>query len=295
MRALLFGPSGQLGRELLDRAARHDVTLLPVDRAMADLTDAEAVAAVVERADVNIVINAAAYTAVDQAEAEEGLAHAVNAEAPGVMARACVARGLPLIHVSTDYVFDGTGTAPWRETDPVGPVGAYGRSKLAGEQAVTAAGGRSLIVRTSWVFSPYGRNFVKTMLSLAGRPELRVVDDQHGCPTAAGDLADALLGAARRMVEEPGGPVRGLLHFAGAGATTWRDFAEAVFALEGGAAPVIVPVPTSEYPTPAKRPANSVLDCSRVETLLGIRPRAWRDGLAETLRALADRPGDSTI
>lgn len=294
MRVLLFGPGGQLGREILDRAPRHGVSVAAVDRAMADLTDADAVAAAVERAGVDIVINAAAYTAVDQAESEEALAHLVNAAAPGAMARACAGRGLPLIHVSTDYVFDGSGTEAWRETDPVGPVGAYGRSKLAGERAVTAAGGRSLIVRTSWVFSPYGRNFVKTMLSLAERPELRVVDDQHGCPTAAGDLADALLVAARRMVEEPAGSVRGLLHFTGAGATTWRDFAEVVFALAGGAAPVIVPVPTSEYPTPAKRPANSVLDCSRVETLLGIRPRAWRDGLAETLRALADRPGDST-
>jgi len=292
MRALLFGPSGQLGREIVDRAARHGVTLLPVDRAMADLTDAGAVAAVVEQVDVDIVINAAAYTAVDQAEAEEEIAHAVNAAAPGAMARACAARGLPLIHVSTDYVFDGAGTTPWREADPVGPIGAYGRSKLAGERAVAEAGGQTLIVRTSWVFSPYGRNFVKTMLSLAARPELRVVDDQHGRPTAAGDLAEALLVAARRMVEEPDGPVRGLLHFAGDGATTWRGFAEAVFAEAGGPSPVITPVPTREYPTPAARPANSVLDCGRVETLLGIRPRAWRDGLAETVRALADRAGE---
>lgn len=293
MRALLFGPTGQLGRELQNRAPRHGVTLVPVDRAMADLTDAGAVADVVERADVDIVINAAAYTAVDQAEAEEDVAHAVNAAAPGAMARTCAARGLPLIHVSTDYVFDGSGTTPWREADPVGPIGAYGRSKLAGEQAVEKAGGRALIVRTSWVFSPYGRNFVKTMLSLASRPELRVVDDQHGRPTAAGDLAEALLLAARRMVEQPEGPVRGLLHFAGDGATTWRRFAEAVFAEAGGPAPDIIPVTTREYPTPAARPANSVLDCGRVETILGIRPRAWRDGLAETLRALADRAGES--
>ncbi|MDO9472271.1 MAG: dTDP-4-dehydrorhamnose reductase [Caulobacter sp.] len=292
MRALLFGPSGQLGREIVDRAARHGVTLLPVDRAMADLTDAGAVAAVVEQVDVDIVINAAAYTAVDQAEAEEEIAHAVNAAAPGAMARACAARGLPLIHVSTDYVFDGSGTTPWREADPVGPIGAYGRSKLAGERAVAEAGGQTLIVRTSWVFSPHGRNFVKTVLSLAGRPELRVVDDQYGRPTAAGDLAEALLVAARRMVEEPDGPVRGLLHFAGDGATTWRRFAEAVFKAAGGPAPVITPVTTREYPTLTARPANSVLDCGRVETLLGIRPRAWRDGLAETVRALADRAGE---
>jgi len=253
------------------------------------------VAGVVERADVDMVINAAAYTAVDQAEAEEDVAHAVNAAAPGAMARACAARGLPLIHVSTDYVFDGSGTKAWQETDPVGPIGAYGRSKLAGELAVADAGGRFLIVRTSWVFSPFGRNFVKTMLSLAGRPELRVVDDQHGRPTAAGDLAEALLVAARRMVGEPGGSVRGLLHFAGDGATTWRRFAEAVFEAAGGPSPIITPVTTAEYPTPAARPANSVLDCGRVETLLGIRPRPWRDGLVETVRALADRAGESKV
>lgn len=293
MRALLFGPAGQLGREILDRAGRHGVTPVPVDRAMADLTDAEAVAGLVARADVDIVINAAAYTAVDQAEAEEDIAHSVNAAAPAAMARACAARSLPLIHVSTDYVFDGSGTTPWRETDPVGPIGAYGRSKLAGERGVAEAGGRALIVRTSWVFSPHGRNFVKTMLSLAMRPELRVVDDQHGRPTAAGDLAEALLVAARRMVEAPDGPVRGLLHFAGEGATTWRRFAEAVFAEAGGPSPVIIPVTTREYPTPAARPANSVLDCGRVETLLGIRPRAWRDGLGETVRSLADQAGES--
>lgn len=292
MRALLFGPTGQLGRELLDRAAGHGVTLIAVDRAVADLTDATAVAGVVERAEVDIVINAAAYTAVDQAEAEEEIAHAINAAAPGAMARACAARNLPLIHVSTDYVFDGSGTTPWRETDPVRPIGAYGRSKLAGEQAVFEAGGRALIVRTSWVFSPFGRNFVKTMLSLADRPQLRVVDDQHGRPTAAGDLAETLLIAARRMVEKPEGPVRGLLHFAGDGATTWRGFAEAVFEESRGHYPAITPVTTAEYPTPAARPANSVLDCGRVETLLGIRPRSWRDGLAETVRALADRAGE---
>ncbi len=292
MRALLFGPGGQLGRELQDRAAAHGVSLVLVDRAMADLTDAGAVARAVQDADVDIVINAAAYTAVDQAETEEAVAQAVNAAAPAAMARACAARGLPLIHVSTDYVFDGAGSAPWRETDPVGPIGAYGRSKLAGEAAIAEVGGRHLIVRTSWVFSPYGRNFVKTMLSLAGRPELRVVDDQHGRPTAAGDLAEALLVAARRMVETPDGPVQGLLHFAGEGATTWRMFAEAIFAAAGGAAPTIVPVTTSEYPTPARRPANSVLDCTRVEALLGLRPRPWRDGLAETLRRLAERSGD---
>lgn len=295
MRALLFGPGGQLGRELLHRATGHGVVLTAVARATADLGDADAVAAVVERADVDIVINAAAYTAVDQAESEEALAHSVNAAAPAAMARVCAARGLPLIHVSTDYVFDGSGTAAWREDDPVGPVGAYGRSKLAGEQAIAATGARALIVRTSWVFSPYGRNFVKTMLSLAARPELRVVDDQYGRPTAAGDLAEVLLVAARRMVEEPDGPVRGLLHFAGEGVATWREFAEAVFALAGGAAPVIVPVSTRQYPTPARRPANSVLDCGRVETLLGIRPRAWHDGLAETVSTLLERAGEPEL
>lgn len=286
MRILLFGPGGQVGREILDRAPRAGVTVEAVDRARADLADPDALRRAIAGAEVEAVINAAAWTAVDLAETEEEAALAANGVAPGVMARACAARDLPFLHISTDYVFDGAAGRPWREDDPVAPVNAYGRTKLAGEIAVAAAGGRWLTVRTSWVFSPYGRNFVKTMLSLADRPRLTVVDDQFGRPTAAADIAVLLLQAATRMVREPDGAVGGMLHFAGGEAVTWRGFAEAVFEAAGGPAPDIVGVTTAEYPTPARRPANSVLDCGRYEALFGAPPRSWREGLAETIAAL---------
>lgn len=292
MNILLFGGTGQVGREVLDRAAAHGATITAPPRQAVDLLDEGAIMAAIEDEWADLVINAAAYTAVDQAETEEETALAINGLAPGAMARACAARNLPLIHLSTDYVFDGGKAGAWREDERTGPINAYGRTKLAGEQAVAAAGGRSLRVRTSWVFSPHGRNFVKTMLSLADRPELRVVDDQTGRPTAAGDIAEFLLGAAPRLAAGNDKALTGVVHFAGAGTTTWRGFAEAIFALSGGPAPRIVPVPTDAYPTPARRPRNSELDCHKVERLYGVRPRPWREGLAETLSVLAGKSGD---
>lgn len=286
MRVLLFGPGGQVGREILARAPGVGVTVEPVDRALADLSDPATVTTAIAGSDVGAVINAAAWTAVDQAESDEAEATVVNGVAPAAMARACAALGRPLLHLSTDYVFDGTPGRAWREDDPVDPVNAYGRSKLAGERGVLDAGGPSLVVRTSWVFAAHGKNFVRTMLSLREREQLTVVDDQIGCPTFAGDIADMLLEAAGRMVADPDGPVRGLLHFAGQEAVTWRDFAQAVFDAAGGPAPRVVGIPSSEYPTPARRPANSVLDCSRYRTLFGRPPRPWRAGLAETITTL---------
>lgn len=286
MRVLLFGPNGQVGREILARAPARGIEVEVADRGRADLSDPASVGRAVEEAAVDAVINAAAWTAVDQAEADEAEATVVNAASPAEMARVCAARGLPLLHISTDYVFDGTPGRPWREDDPVDPVNAYGRSKLAGERAVLDAGGPALVVRTSWVFAAHGKNFVRTMLALREREQLTVVDDQIGRPTYAGDIADLLLDAAARMVAQPDGPVRGLLHFAGEEAISWRGFAEAVFARAGAPAPRIVPVTTAEYPTPARRPANSVLDCSRYEALFGRPPRPWRAGLAETMTAL---------
>lgn len=292
MNILLFGGTGQVGLEVLGRAAAHGATVTAPSRQAIDLLDARAVMAAIEGARTDLVINAAAYTAVDQAESEEETALAINGLAPGAMARACAARDLPLIHLSTDYVFDGDKAGAWREDDRTGPINAYGRTKLAGELAVSAAGGRHLIVRTSWVFSPHGRNFVKTMLGLAGRPELRVVDDQTGRPTAAGDIAEFLFAAAPRLAAGTDQALTGLVHFAGAGTTTWRGLAEAIFALSGGPAPRVVPVATEAYPTPARRPRNSELDCDKVERLYGVRPRPWREGLAETLSALAGKSGD---
>jgi dTDP-4-dehydrorhamnose reductase len=286
VRALQFGRSGQMARELILRAPRHGVVLMALSRDEADLSDPASIARVVEQADVDLVINAAAYTAVDKAETERDLAFTINAQAPAAMARACASRGLPLVHVSTDYVFDGSGSRPWREDDPTAPINAYGDSKLAGEQAIAATAARAAILRTSWVFSAHGANFVKTMLRFSDRPELKVVDDQFGRPTFAGDLAEAALIVGQRLVRDDNAPT-GVFHFAGAETVSWHRFATAIFESRDPPVPVILPIPTRDYPTPAARPANSVLDCTRIERAFGIVPRPWRDGLNETLAELA--------
>jgi dTDP-4-dehydrorhamnose reductase len=284
---LQFGRTGQLAREMLARAPARGCEIQALSRSDIDLADAGAVANAVRDASADLVLNAAAYTAVDRAESEPDLAMAINAAAPAAMAKACAKRGLPLIHLSTDYVFDGAKAGAWREDDPRAPTCAYGRSKAEGEAAVEAAGGRAVILRTSWVFSAHGSNFVKTMLALAkARPELRVVADQRGRPTAAGDLADAILAIAPRLVA--GAPeASGVFHFAGEGTTSWAGFAEAIFELAGDPKPKVIPIPTADYPTPARRPLNSELDCGRIERVFGLRPRPWRDGLAEALHELA--------
>lgn len=294
MRILLFGGTGQVGREIQARANAHGAVVDAPGRDRVDLLDTQAIIGAIARTGANLVINAAAHTAVDLAESEEAEAFALNARAPETMARACREHGLPLIHVSTDYVFGGDKLGAWVETDPTGPINVYGRSKLAGEQAIISAGGRYLIVRTSWVFSPHGRNFVKTMLGLVGRPELRVVDDQCGRPTAAGDLADFLLVAGARLLASEDPDLTGIVHFAGEGVVTWRGFAEVIFAMAAGARPKLVPVTTAEYPTPARRPANSELDCGKAEKVYGVRPRPWRKGLAETLSVLRDESGEGS-
>jgi dTDP-4-dehydrorhamnose reductase len=285
-RILQFGATGQLAREMLARDRSGVVTAL--SRTDVDLTDARAISEAIAHAKADLVVNAAAFTAVDRAESEETLAFTVNGAAPGAMAAACARRNLPFVHISTDYVFGGDKREPWIETDQVNPINAYGRSKAAGEAAVAQSGARALIIRTSWVFSPYGSNFVKTMLKAARmRDELRIVDDQHGRPTAAGELAELIYAVAPALVSAVGDATAGVFHFAGESATTWRKFAEAIFESGGGPRPKIIPVTTEEYPTPAKRPKNSVLDCSKLERVLGVTPRPWREGLQQTLAALA--------
>ncbi len=286
LKVLQFGATGQMALELIARSPRHGVRLTALSRAQADLTDPAAIARIVEQSDADLVINAAAYTAVDKAEAERDVAFLVNAESPAAMARVCAARGVPLINVSTDYVFNGSGSRPWREDDATAPINAYGDSKLAGEQAIAASDARAVTLRTSWVFSAHGANFVKTMLRFADRPELKVVDDQIGCPTFAGDLAEAALTVALRLARDENAPT-GVFHFAGAEAVSWHEFATAIFAAKGPPVPVVLPIPTRDYPTPAARPANSVLDCARIGSAFGIVPRPWRDGLNETLAELA--------
>lgn len=285
MRILVFGTTGQLARELARRAPQG-VTLTAVGRDRADLADPVACAGVVAGASADLVINAAAYTAVDQAESEAATADAVNGETPGAMARAAAGRGLPFLHVSTDYVFDGRGTRPWREGDAVAPLGAYGRSKLLGERRIAEAGGASVILRTAWVFSAHGKNFVKTMLRLgAEREELGVVDDQRGGPTAAADIADALFTMARAFDEGRGVP--GTFHYTGAPTVSWAEFAEAIFATSHlTRKPVVNRILTSAYPTPAKRPANSALDCSLIRETYGITQPDWRKSLSEVIGEL---------
>ena len=253
---LVIGRSGQVATALVERAGPHRVVAL--GRPEADLTDPDSLVAALAAVRPDAVFNAAAYTAVDAAEADEAAAHALNADGPGALARLCAERDVPLIHLSTDYVFDGTLDRPYREDDTTGPTSAYGRTKLAGERAVTAAGGRALIARTAWVYAPFGRNFVRTMLRLgAERDVMRVVADQRGNPTSALDIADALVAIAAAN-DWPATPE--VVHLAGSGETTWHGFATAIFAASPYR-PRVDPVATADYPTPARRPANSRLDC----------------------------------
>lgn len=280
MKLLVFGKTGQVAGELILQGSAHEITALGRDQA--DLSDPEACAAIIAESDVDAVINAAAYTAVDRAEEEDALATIINGDSPGAMARACAARGIPFLHVSTDYVFDGTGETPWSPSDPVAPQNAYGRSKLAGEVAVRAAGGPHLILRTSWVFSAHGANFVKTMLRLSEtRDHLTVVADQIGGPTAARDIAKALLAIAPQLGARKGGTY----HFAGQPSVSWADFAREIFA-KSGRSTQVTDIPTSDYPTPAKRPLNSRMDCGDLTTDFGVAIPDWRAALDEVLRDL---------
>lgn len=279
-RLLVFGRSGQVARELQHLAP----DALYLDRQAADLSDPAACAALIADADCNMVINAAAYTAVDRAESEPELAHAVNAAAPTAMAAACVRRAIPFLHLSTDYVFAGEGQRPWREGDPTGPLGVYGASKLAGEQGIAAQGGQWAVLRTSWVFSAHGNNFVRTMLRLGGeRDELRVVADQHGGPTPARDVAAACLTMAQAMLARP--DVGGIYHLSGTPDTTWADFAREIMA-QSGLNCRISDIATADYPTPARRPANSRLDCAAIARDFGIARPDWRLGLRHVLQEL---------
>jgi len=284
MSLLVFGQSGQVARELATLVP--DATFL--SRADADLLNPEACAAQIRNSRADVVINAAAWTAVDAAETDADAAHCVNARAPTAMAAACARQGIPFIHISTDYVFPGTGVQPFRPTDPTGPLGQYGASKRAGEDGVRAAGGVFAILRTSWVFSAHGQNFVKTMLRLSEtRGRLSVVGDQVGGPTFAGDIAQACVSLADRLIQDR--RLTGTYHFTGAPDVSWADFAREIFRLTSR--PVeVVDIPTSEYPTPARRPLNSRLDCSATEAAFGLQRPDWRSALARVLDDLKASP-----
>jgi dTDP-4-dehydrorhamnose reductase len=288
MRILVTGRAGQVATALSERAAAlPGIELLALGRPELDLERPGTVGAAIASAAPDIVVNAAAYTAVDRAEAEAAQAFAVNRDGAAAVARAAAAIGAALIHISTDYVYPGDGETPYRESDPTGPANVYGRSKLEGETAVMAAHPRALILRTAWVYSPFGANFVKSMLRLAGEREvLGVVDDQYGNPTGAFDIADALLAIAPRLVAGEGG---GVYNFAGSGSTSWCGFAREIFAqsaARGGPCASVNAIATAQYPTPARRPANSRLDTSALTQRFGITPRPWQDSLDETLDRL---------
>ena len=276
MRVLVFGKTRQVAREL----QRYDgVTAL--SRTDADLSDPAACAAISAETEIDVIINAAAYTGVDAAETDTEMAFRVNAEAPISMAKAAAKRALPFLHISTDYVFDGSATRAWREDDATGPLGVYGASKLAGEHGVRAAGGPHAILRTSWVVSAHGNNFVKTMLRLGIECDaLSIVADQIGGPTCARDIAAALMTMATQLHTDPS--KSGTYHFAGTPSVSWADFAREIFK-QAGITCDISDIPSSAYPTPAARPLNSKLDCSKLSTTFDINRPDWRVGLSDIL------------
>lgn len=297
MRILIAGREGQLARALIARLAGHEITAL--EPPALDLTSRDSIFAAIAAAQPAFVINAAAYTAVDRAEDDVALARAVNATGAGWLAEAAAERGAPFVHVSTDYVFAGDKGAPYVETDPVAPLGVYGATKEEGERLVLAANPRSAVIRTAWVCSPDGANFVKTMLRLAQeRDEIRVVADQQGAPTFAADLADAIAGMIPRlMVAKLGDEAFGIFHLSGAPHTTWHGFTAEILAQaakRGHPVPRLTPIATADYPTKAKRPSDGRMDCTKIGRVHGIQPADWRVSLGRCLDVLVGPVKEST-
>jgi len=295
MKILVAGAQGQLARALLGQAqARGGMKVVALGRPQLDLLDKASIPRVIAAVQPDLVVNAAAYTAVDRAESDAEAAFAVNRDGAGALAAAAAASNCPILHVSTDYVFDGTKAEAYVETDGANPVGVYARSKLEGEAAVAAANPRHLILRTAWLYAPYGQNFLRTMLRLAHeRPQLRVIADQHGNPTYALHLADAILAIAARLGDDNGEAVWGTYHAAGGGETTWAGFAAAIVAAgarRGVPQAPVIPITTADYPLPAKRPANSRLDCSKLARTFGVRLPPWQQGVQECIEQLESVP-----
>ena len=290
MKILIVGNKGQLGWALEQSAARRGIPTIGVDLPELNLTSPEAVNSLVEKHPCTTVINAAAYTAVDKAEDDAEAAFAVNRDGAAHLAYACRKNGIPLIHISTDYVFDGKGSVPYKPENPIEPLGVYGKSKAFGEKAVRDRLAQHIIVRTSWLYGVHGHNFVKTMLRLAReKKELRVVNDQRGCPTFAGDLANALVGIAERV--KTSGPTQwGTHHFCNGGVISWYQFAKQAIAAasvyENLKIEKIIPITTADYPTAAPRPLYSALDCSSFTTAFGIEMVPWKDSLSKMIAAL---------
>lgn len=293
MRLLLFGGSGQVGQELLTLAsAANDVQVVAPSRTELDLLDTDGIAKILGAQTWTAIINAAAYTDVDGAESHSAEAFEVNAEGPAHLASETSRYSIPIIHISSDYIFDGRKGSPYFEKDQPAPVNLYGRSKLFGEQAVRDANPRHVILRTSWVYSPIGKNFMRTILRLAAeRDELRIVSDQRGCPTAAREVAKACLDIAATYASEADDTPYGTYHFAGAGDATWFDFATEIVRLAHdrlGRSPQLIPISTGEYRTAANRPADTRLNCAAIKRAYGIDPRPWEDVLVETISRIAE-------
>ena len=293
MKLLIIGSKGQLGQELTQICQKSGFDFSETDLPETDISNVSQVDRLFSRHQPAIAVNAAAYTAVDKAESDQRTCFAVNRDGPMNLARTSAKHRVPLIHISTDYVFDGKGEIPYKEDDPVSPIGVYGTSKANGEIAIRRLHRQHVIIRTAWMYGVFGNNFVKTMLRVGReRQTLNVVDDQYGCPTCAADLANAILAVCDEIGhgKDDGW---GTYHFCGKGITTWYEFAKAVFEnaerLGMAKTPVIVPVGTSQYPTAAKRPAFSALDCSKIETAFGIRIKPWPNSLKSTVEEIASR------
>jgi dTDP-4-dehydrorhamnose reductase len=292
MRIAVTGKNGQVATALAERGPAAGVAVVPVGRPEFDLTDPKNAVEAFAAAEPDVIVSAAAYTAVDKAESEADLAFAINAAGAGAVVNAATAIGVPVIHLSTDYVFDGSKKAAWVETDPVAPLGIYGASKLAGEEAVLGSGGRAVVLRVAWVYAPYGTNFVRTMLRLAeSRDRLGIVADQIGAPTSALDIADGIVAVARHLLASPGDrSLEGIFHMgAGGPNASWADFAELIFegaAARGGTRPVLDRITTADYPTLAKRPAQSRLDSAKLAAVHGIALPDWREALETVLDRL---------
>ena len=290
MKLLVIGANGQLGWEVCRRGEKQGFDIVPLDLPEFDITDHPAVKKAISRSGVTLVINASAYTAVDKAESEPELAFAVNCDGPAYLAASCAKIGIPLIHISTDYVFNGKKKGPYLETEPVSPLGIYGKSKAAGEKELRQNLKEHIILRTAWLYGIHGNNFVKTMIRLGREKEMvRVVADQYGCPTFAADLAEAIMAIAGH-INKRRGIIWGTYHYCGKGMTTWYGFAEAIFDLakqhDSLMVKKVTPITTAEYPTQAKRPANSVLDCSLLIKHFAVYPRPWQESLAAMMSIL---------
>lgn len=297
MKLLCIGKSGQVARAIADRAGETGLEVVCLGRPELDLLQRDSISAALDRLRPEIVINTAAYTQVDQAESDRAVAFALNADAAGTLAELCAARDLPLIHISTDYVFDGSGDQAWRETDPTAPINTYGASKLAGEAAVRASHDRHVILRTAWVYSPFGTNFVKTMLRLADEQGgARVVEDQFGSPTSAFEIADTVLQIAERMAAPSDPALYGTYHFSAAGEASWADVAAYIFEIyeqRRGCKIKLNRIPSSDYPTPAERPSNSRLNTDKITEVFGIAPLDWKRPLQAIVERMLDERATS--